>query len=142
MSSAQATTLGIPNSVIGIVIYTALIAASGSMLIGINYSRRAMGSMAYIAVAGFLFTNYLIAQSVLVLHVICPWCLTIWLSVPIILLSTLKLYAQRYVALDTSRSDHIVSLITKHAWLLVSIWYSCLFLLLAIVFREYWVTIL
>lgn len=142
MSSAQATTLGIPNSMMGIVIYTVLIVISGSIIIGVYYSRRIMGIMTYIAIAGFVFTNYLILQSVLVLHVICPWCFTIWISVPIILLSAFKLYEQRCQKKDMTQLDRTTSLITKHALLIIGIWYLCLFFLLAFVFREYWVTIL
>lgn len=131
MSSAQAVTFGIPNSMMGIVLYTALIVVSGSLLIGVAYSKRTILVMLYTAIGGFLFTNYLILQSVLVLHVVCPWCFTIWVSSPIVLLALYRLH----------RKGRSPILMDRYINMLCVTWYVCLFILLAVVFREYIATL-
>lgn len=142
MTSAQATTLGVPNSMVGIILYTALIVVGASMLVGVAYSKRISQIIIFVALGGFLFTNYLILQSVLVLHVICPWCSTVWITSPLILLCTVKIYAQRSSGKYTPKSNRIMALVIKNISLLILLWYACLFFLVAFIFREYWATLL
>lgn len=142
MSSAQATTLGVPNSMVGIILYTALIVVSASMLIGVIYSRRVLQIVTFVGLCGFLFTNYLILQSVLVLHVICPWCFTVWITTPLVLLSLVKIMEKQTPSKHTSHLGKLIAFIIKNINLLILIWYACLIFLLAFVFREYWGTIL
>jgi uncharacterized membrane protein len=142
MSSAQATTFGIPNSMGGIVLFTALIIVGGSIAIGVQYSKRVLGLVAYAAAAGFLFTNYLILQSVLVLHVVCPWCFTIWLSAPMILLGAIMLYAQKSNDTASKKLNRMASKTLRHSHQLILLWYVVLFILLAVAFRDFFTTLL
>lgn len=142
MSSAQATTFGVPNSMVGIVLFTALVVVSGSIVIGVQYSQRLLAVVAYTAAAGFLFTNYLILQSILVLHVVCPWCFTIWLSAPIILLGATMLYAQKSNDMTSKKLNRIASKTLQHSHQLILLWYVALFILLAVTFRDFFATLL
>jgi uncharacterized membrane protein len=142
MSSAQATTFGVPNSMVGIVLFTALVVVGGSILIGVQYSQRLLAVVAYVAAGGFLFTNYLILQSVLVLHVVCPWCFTIWLSAPIILLGATMLYAQKSNDMTSKKLNRIASKTLQHSHQLILLWYVALFILLAVTFRDFFATLL
>lgn len=142
MSSVQATTFGIPNSMIGIVMFTALIASSGLILIGTTYSKRTLAIMYFVAAGGFIFTNYLILQSVLVLHVICPWCFTVWITSPLILYSVYRLYRNTSVVRSAHISARLLPFFDKYAKTLLFGWYVLLFILLVIVFRDYLVTLI
>ena len=125
MDSAQSVTFGVSNTVVGLVLYAALLIVAISLLMGKVYSRRLLQLIAAVALAGFLFANYLILQSVLVLHVICPWCFTIWITVPLILYASVMLYRP-----------------WKHAATFTVFWYAGLLVLLGVAFRDYWVTLL
>ena len=142
MSSAQATTFGIPNSMIGIAFYTLLIAMAGLLMTSSLLSKRIWAAVAFIAVTGFIFTNYLILQSVLVLHVICPWCFVIWISAPLIIWSLVKIYTQKSQAHSPRRSHRLVQSTNKHLPTFTILWYVYLLLLLLFTFWEYWVTLL
>lgn len=141
MSSDQATTFGIPNSLAGIMLFTALVVVSGATLLGTKFTRRIWAIILGTAILGFLFANYLILQSVLVLHVICPWCFTIWISSPLILLASAKLYATTVPKARASRYGQLFLKAIDNTSAFVVIWYVYLFGLLALTFRDYWVTL-
>ena len=88
------------------------------------------------AVAGFLFVNYLILQSTLVLHVICPWCFTVWLTTPLILFLLSKAHDDTYE--NQANQSWIMKFCLNWSVFLLVLWYVALFFLLLIVFRDYW----
>jgi uncharacterized membrane protein len=135
ISSAQSEFLGVPLTLFGIMAYSALLALTVFLItksvLSINMWRLALG----VAAAGVLGVQYLIGQSVFVLHVICPWCFGVWLTVPIIFTVML--------GLSPSQVQHgrLQSLIT-HRWAILLAWYSALATLLLVVFWDAWMTLL
>lgn len=139
MSSVQSETFGIPNSIIGIILFTALLVVSGLLFFGVKYSKPILASMLVASIAGFIFTTYLILQSVLVLHIICPWCFTVWIVSPIILFATYRLY-RKMVA--TGKSSRTLIFLDRHSGFLLAVWYALLLILLVFAFREYIITLI
>ena len=136
ISSLQSEILHIPNSLFGLVAYSILAFVSVLLLMRTSLPKRIWQLLLYMAVAGFIFVNYLILQSALALHVICPWCFTVWLTTPLILFLLSKAYDNTYDP-KTDQSWIMKFRLNWSVFLLV-LWYVALFFLLLIVFRDYW----
>lgn len=143
MTSGQAEILGIPNSLFGIIAYTALVAVSVLLLTGSKLHRRMWDLVLAAAVAGTLFMHYLLIQSVFVLHIICPWCFGIWITTPIILVTTTVLYVRARSA-DTLPVflRKVTTYIAQYPALILAVWYAVLTTTLLVVFWEFWNSLL
>lgn len=142
MSSEQSEILGVPNSLFGIMLYMALVVVAGLMLFNVRFPRVIWKVMLLFSVLGLIFVHYLLIQSLFVLHVICPWCLSIWLTTPLLFLSLINEYAHLDSKKLTSRSGKLVEYISRNSVVIGSIWYVAFIVLVGILFREYWVTFL
>lgn len=139
MTSGQAEILGIPNSLFGIVAYTALIAVSVLLLTGSRLHHRVWDLVLASAIAGTLFMHYLLIQSIFVLHIICPWCFGIWISTPLILVaSVLLFYRARSADGLPEFLRRILASIAARPGTILAVWYSVLALTLLVVFWEFW----
>ncbi len=81
MRTAQASLLGFPNPVIGLATFP-VAAAVGALLLG----RVALPRWVWVAVqvgttVGLLFVHWLIAQTLVVIHALCPYCMVAWVAV-------------------------------------------------------------
>jgi uncharacterized membrane protein len=143
MSSAQSQIGGVPNSLAGIMLYTALIVISVLLLMQVSLPRIVWQGMLGFCLVGILFVHYLIIQSLFVIHVICPWCLSIWLTTPLLAFALLHEY-QKHIGQHepSTRISNITSYITKQRVFLGAMWYAALMLAIGIVFRDYWATLL
>ena len=139
ISSLQSEILHIPNSLFGLVAFSILAFVSVLLLMRTALPKRIWQLLLCMAVAGFLFVNYLILQSTLVLHVICPWCFTVWLTTPLILFLLSKAYDNTH----TPRTDRSWIMKFRLNWgvFLLVLWYVALFFLLLIEFRDYWLSL-
>lgn len=84
MNSAQAEIMGVPNSLLGVVLFAVLATFSALVLMGATYKRWIWPMAQAGAIAGFIFTQYLIYVSIYVLGTICPWCFVVWHMVAVI----------------------------------------------------------
>src|SRR5579862_1965770 len=84
MKTPQASILGVPNSVYGIVLFSMLFAFSLVLLSGAPLKRWLWLLMQAAATGGLGFVAYLVFESAFRLHTICPWCLCVWcVTIPI-----------------------------------------------------------
>lgn len=139
MSAAQSELFGIPNSLAGIILYTALAVVAFLMLLAVRLPKVIWYGMFGFCFAGVVFVHYLIIQSLVFLHVLCPWCLTIWLTTPILVLS-LSVEYMKSLQLPASRKifDTIIQFVAEHVFPIALFWYTALLLGIAIAFQEYW----
>ena len=142
MSSAQAEVFGIPNSLIGVVAYTSLIAIAGLLLLGTKLPRAVWDSVVVTAFLGTAAMMWLLLQSVFVLHVICPWCFGVWVTTPVILLSSLKLYAGQDINHLPLWLQKVVHAAASSPLFIGIVWCALLLLLLGGAFWNYWSTLL
>jgi len=142
MSSAQSEFLGIPVSIIGLMAFTALITVTVLVMVGVKLPKQIWTMIVAAATAGFLAVLYLIIESIFFMHIICPWCFTIWITTPLIFLGTTVGYVDNIPKKKLSRIDQAVSFVAKNANNIASIWYSLFFLSLLVVFWDFWVSLL
>ena len=143
MSSRQSEIWGIPNSLIGVMIYTALIVISLLLFLRVSLPQIVWRGMALFCLLGTLFVHYLIIQSLFSLHTICPWCLSIWLTTPLLFFALMYEY-QKHIIPKKPHSfiQATVRYILKQRIFLGAVWYMVLILGIGIIFRDYWATLL
>ncbi len=142
MSSEQSEILGVPNSLFGVMLYMALVVVAGLLLLNVRFPRVIWKTLLVFSILGLVFVHYLIIQSLFVLHVICPWCLSIWLTTPLLFLSLISEYAHLDHKKVTRSTSNVVAYISKNRVIIGSVWYVAFIVLVLIQFREYWVSFL
>lgn len=81
MKTWQASLLGFPNPVIGLLTFPIAAAMGALVLGGVALPRWAWWSLQAGTTAGMLFVHWLVVQSLAVIHALCPWCMVAWVAV-------------------------------------------------------------
>jgi uncharacterized membrane protein len=94
LNSAQGEVFGFPNSILGLMFWSAVIVVGVGVLAGARFDFWFWIACSAGATAAFIFVVWFIAQSIFVLGVLCPWCMVTWLvTIPlffVVLLHTLR----------------------------------------------------
>ncbi|MDD7940834.1 vitamin K epoxide reductase family protein [Actinomycetospora lutea] len=81
MKTWQASLLGFPNPVIGLVTFPVAAALGALVLGGVALPRWTWWGLQAGTTLGLLFVHWLIVQSLAVIHALCPWCMVAWVAV-------------------------------------------------------------
>jgi uncharacterized membrane protein len=81
MRTAQASLLGFPNPVIGLATFPVVAAVGALVLGGVALPRWVWLAVQAGTTAGLLFVHWLIAQTLVVIHALCPYCMVAWVAV-------------------------------------------------------------
>ncbi|HSX33178.1 MAG TPA: vitamin K epoxide reductase family protein [Candidatus Saccharimonadales bacterium] len=138
MKTKQASLLGVPNSIFGLIAFSMLavfgvIVASGALL-----KRWLWLSAQGLATLGVIFMHYLFFQAAFRLHTICPWCFVVWMiTIPIFFGVTIY-----NIRADNLGKGRLVRFVNKYSIDLLVLWYLIIFATLAVKFWYYWRTLL
>jgi uncharacterized membrane protein len=81
MKTAQASVLGFPNPVIGLLTFP-VVAACGAIVVSrAELPRWVWWALQIGSFAGVLFIHWLIVQSLVTIHALCPYCMVAWVAV-------------------------------------------------------------
>jgi uncharacterized membrane protein len=139
MEKPQANLLGVPNTIYGLIGFSALATVAGLLIAGVKLPRRIWQLIEVGVTAGLLFAGYLFFQGVFRIHAICPYCFLIWVTMPAVFWYT-SLYNLRQGYL-TLRSGTTIFLNKHHGDVLLA-WYVLFLGLLVVKFWYYWSTLL
>ncbi len=144
MSTSQATLLGVPNTIFGLIAFS-MLTMFGLVLLGGAVLKRWLwvGAQA-MATAGVIFMHYLFFESVFRIHAICPWCFVVWMTT-ISIFFGITVYNIRTDNLRMSRfalTAKIAGFISKYCNDILVLWYVVLFATLLVKFWYYWRTLL
>lgn len=78
LNSAQGEIFGFPNSLLGMVFWSATITIGVALLAGATFARWFWALYALAATASFGLVIWFIGESIFELHVLCPWCMVTW----------------------------------------------------------------
>jgi uncharacterized membrane protein len=140
MKTEQASLFGMPNTIFGIIAFTALISFGFIMASGAIFKRWLWQVAQVFATVGVLFMHYLFFQGVFRINAICPWCFVTWMVViPIFWYVTL--YNLRTGNIKIGNRDFNKFVQKNHGNILIG-WYAIIFLILITRFWYYWSTLL
>lgn len=119
MKTAQASVLGFPNPVIGLVTFPVLILAGALVFTGMEMPRWFWLGLQFGSAAGLAFIVWLIVQSLVVIHALCPYCMVAWAAVTAIFW---------YVTVHNLAAGHLdlgragEALARRHGWVLAGMY--------------------
>ena len=142
MNTEQASLLGVPNTVFGLMAFSSL-ATLGFLLAAGAQLKRWLWILVQVAAAvGVLFMHYLFFQGVYRINAICPWCFTVWMiTIPVFWYTTLYNLREKNIALPSSTRGLGKFMQDNHANILL-VWYLTIFGILLTHFWYYWSTLL
>lgn len=142
MKTEQASLLGVPNTVFGLVAFTALLTLGFLLAAGAKLQRQLWIAAQLIATTGLIFMHYLFFQGVYRINAICPWCFVVWMiTIPIFWYITLYNLREGHIKLPKSLRPLGTVLQVNHGNILI-IWYLTIFGILLTHFWYYWKTLL
>ena len=142
MSSTQSEFMGMPLSVLGVAAYTALITVSLLLVFGVKIPKQIWAIIVAVALVGVLAIHYLILESIFVLHIICPWCFTVWITMPLIFLGSCVGYSTAVLSKRPSLINRLIGFISSNAVTVAIIWYSLLLIALLTIFWDFWISLI
>lgn len=142
MKTEQASLLGVPNTIFGIMGFTALI-TFGVLILASTGIKKWVWQVAQVAATtGVLFMHYLFFQGVFRINAICPWCFVTWMvTIPIFVYVTAFNLQENNLPVP-KRLHKIATWIQRNYGNILISWYVIIFLILLNHFWYYWQTLL
>jgi uncharacterized membrane protein len=141
MKTDQASVLGVPNSIFGLMAFSMLALLGVVLLAGASFKRWFWLVVNAAALGGFVFFLYLYFQAVFRIHAICPYCFAVWLVVPPVLwYTTLYNIREGNLKLGLLKPSVKAWLLRHHGDIMLA-WYVVFFGILMQRFWYYWQTL-
>lgn len=139
MKSNQANLFGMPNTIYGLMGFSALATISGLLIMGVRLPRKAWFGIQAGVTAGLAFVIYLFFQGVFRIHAICPFCFLIWITMPpMFWYTTVYNLREKYIPSPAG----VRTFVLKHHGDILLVWYLVFFGILLAKFWYYWSTLL
>lgn len=144
MKSAQANILGVPNTVFGLIAFTAVTTLGAMLLAGAVFKRWLWQAAQLVATGGIVFMHYLFFEAVFRIQAICPWCFLVWMvTIPIFFgLTIYNIRNKNLGFLHFRVLAHVARFIDRYNLDILILWYLIIFTTLLIKFWYYWQTLL
>jgi uncharacterized membrane protein len=138
MVTPQASALGFPNPLLGIMAFTVVVVAGVLAVAKVPLPQWFwIGTTAGLLV-GAVFVHWLIFQSLYRIGALCPYCMVVWV-VTITLLVVVSSIVLRPALAD---SNALVRVLFQWRWSITALWFTAVFLLIMVRFWDYWSTLL
>jgi uncharacterized membrane protein len=135
ISTEQASLLGFPNPILGIIGFTVVVIFGVLLFAGIELPRWMWLSVNAGALAGMFFVIWLVGQSLYVIGALCPWCMAVWLvTIPIFWQVTADNLASNRMSFGKSISEIVIAL----KWILVAASYLIILGVIFIRWQDFW----
>lgn len=134
----QGHLLGVPNALLGIGAFGALVAVGLMFAAGAQVARWMWQTLAAIVIGGLLVVVWLVFQSVVVLGSLCPYCVVTWVVAILVAVHVLARAAQ---AGHLPVGDRVARALFADRWLLVAGSYAVLLVLATVAFWEKWLLV-
>lgn len=136
MATPQASVLGFPNPLMGIVAFTVVVVTGVLAVAKIPLPRWYWGGITVGVLAGAGFVHWLIFQSLYRIGALCPYCMVVWAVTMVLLVIFTAL------AFEPDRLRKNWQTLHRWRWTLAALWFIALFLLVFIRFQDYWLTLI
>lgn len=139
MKTEQASLLGVPNTLFGLVAFTALTTLGLMLATGAKLQRKLWVAAQVSATAGVVFMHYLFFQGIYRINAICPWCFVTWMiTIPVFWYTTLYVLREGHIKISKRLNSFLQE---NHASILL-VWYAIIFGIMLERFWYYWSTLL
>ena len=142
MKTEQASLLGVPNTVFGLIAYSMLLTFGLLLAAGAKVKKWVWMGAQVAAMVGVVFMHYLFFQGVFRINAICPWCFVVWMiTIPTFWYITLYNLREQIIRLPASLS-RATNFVQQHHGDVLVVWYLIVLGILLQHFWYYWSTLL
>jgi uncharacterized membrane protein len=138
MVTPQASALGFPNPLLGIMAFTVVVVAGVLAVAKVPLPQWFWIGTTVGLLVGAVFVHWLIFQSLYRIGALCPYCMVVWV-VTITLLVVVSSIVLRPALAD---SNALVRVLFQWRWSITALWFTAVFLLIMVRFWDYWSTLL
>jgi uncharacterized membrane protein len=139
MVTPQASVLGFPNPLLGLVAFTVVIATGVLAVTKVSLPQWYWAGLLVGLLVGAVFVHWLIFQSLYRIGALCPYCMVVW----VITISLLVVVASVVFRPALARSESRAAWTLYHwRWSIAALWFTAVFLLILARFWNYWSTLL
>jgi uncharacterized membrane protein len=142
MVTPQASVLGFPNSLLGIVAFTVVLVTGLLAVAKVSLPQWYWAGLTVGTLAGVVFVHWLIFQSLYRIGALCPYCMVVWV-VTVTLLVVLAAIVFR-PALESAGGPAGTAgrALYLLRWSIVALWFVVIFALIMMRFWNYWSTLI
>jgi len=138
----QASALGVPNTLVGIVGFSIVATIGAALLAGARFKRWFWRGLQVGVTFGMLAVAWLQYQSIYELGAICPFCLATWaIMIPLFLYTTIYNFTHQHIPVPDKLRSFVAWLQRNHLGVLI-VWYLVIICLIAQRFWDYWSTLI
>jgi len=142
MKTEQASLLGVPNTIFGLIAYSMLFTFGVLLAGGAKVKKWVWLGAQFAALLGVIFMHYLFFQGVFRINAICPWCFVIWMiTIPVFWYITQYNLEAKNINLG-NKLKPLKLFVRKHHGDILLVWYLIIFAILLQHFWYYWSTLL
>lgn len=142
MITPQAEAFGIPNPIIGIAGFAALVVFGASVLAASGLPRWFWFGAQVGVTFGVVFVHWLIYQSLYVIGALCPYCMVVWVVTIAVFWSVTVCNLRPFGGPERGGVARLVAVVTEYRGALLTAWYLVIIGLIAARFWDYWTTLI
>ncbi|MCT1776841.1 vitamin K epoxide reductase family protein [Brachybacterium sp. p3-SID957] len=141
MDTPQASAFGIPNPILGIAGFAAVLSLGFAFLAGARVARWMSALIQAGVTFAVLFVQWLIGQSLYEIGALCPYCMVVWaVTIPLFWFTTIH-HLRALADSSTSASRRALRLVIEFRVPVLVAWYLVILALIAVRFWDYWSTL-
>jgi uncharacterized membrane protein len=139
MVTPQASLLGFPNPLLGIVGFTVVVVTGVLAVAKVSLPQWYWVGLGAGTLIGAVFVHWLIFQSLYRIGALCPYCMVVWVVTISLLVVVFSIVLRPVLA---SRESAVARLLFDWRWSIAALWFTVVFLLIMVRFWNYWSTLL
>jgi len=138
MVTPQASVLGFPNPLLGLVAFTVVIVSGVLAVTKVSLPQWYWIGLTVGVLVGSAFVHWLIFQSLYRIGALCPYCMVVW----VVTISLLVVAASIVFRPALQHQTGPVWALYQWRWSIAALWFTAVFLLIMVRFWNYWSTLL
>ena len=137
MTTPQASVLGFPNPLLGIVGFTVVLVTGVLAATKVPLPHWYWVGLDAGILVGAVFVHWLIFQSLYRIGALCPYCMVVW----VVTLTLLVVVTSIAFRASFEGSNAVVRLLFQWRWSIAVLWFTGVFLLIMVRFWNFWSTL-
>lgn len=138
MATPQAAAFGIPNPIVGVAGFAAVMMVGAALLAEATLQRWFWIGVQIGVTFAIVFVHWLIYQSLYVIGALCPYCMIVWaVTIPIFWYTTLQLL-QPLRDKGPEALGKVITVVTEYRGTVLTAWYLIILALILHRFWDYW----
>lgn len=142
MAAPEASILGFPNSLFGIVAFTVVLVAGVLSVTKVALPQWFWSGIALGILAGAGYVHWLIFESLYRIGALCPYCMAVWVITMTTLVVTGALALRPALQTREGRGWDLARVVYRWRWSILALWFTAVLLLILVRFWSYWSTVL